>query len=171
MDPIPYNEHSFLAIDRKERSSSRTFSLFIFFFRLEEFLISKAAPHKHPTHMTMPPFESTVQIGLHSYFHSKDEYQSIGRLLSVANIFIFTGLRAPLVLLEGKLFYSDFFLRVGRRILPIPERSLGRLWKLKRKLQKAGRKSESLLETAYTLTLGSEDAKRHFFQKEGVFSD
>ena len=34
MDPIPYNEHSFLSIDRKERSSSRTLPLFHFCFFL-----------------------------------------------------------------------------------------------------------------------------------------
>ena len=69
-------------------------------------------------------------------FYNKKKKQSINlsHLYYEAAARPDTGLRAPLVLLEGKLFYSDFFLRVGRRILPIPERSLGRLWKLKRKL-------------------------------------
>ena len=51
MDPIPYlyisNTHSYLLI---ERSSSNT-GLCLFLF--EEFLISKAASHKHPPHTTI----------------------------------------------------------------------------------------------------------------------
>lgn len=45
MDPIPYIEHSFLSIDRKIFVKYRTLPFFVF----EEFLISKAASHKHPT--------------------------------------------------------------------------------------------------------------------------
>lgn len=43
MDPIPYIEHSFLSIDRKIFVKYRTLPFFL------EFLISKAAYHKHPT--------------------------------------------------------------------------------------------------------------------------
>lgn len=58
MDSIPYIEHSFLSIDRKIFVKYRTF-LFLFFL---EFLISKAAYHKHPTPYDLlggrSPFES-----------------------------------------------------------------------------------------------------------------
>lgn len=56
MDSIPYIEHSFLSIDRKIFVTD-----FSFFFFLE-FLISKAAYHKHPTPYDLlggrSPFES-----------------------------------------------------------------------------------------------------------------
>lgn len=58
MDSIPYIEHSFLSIDRKIFVKYRTFP-FLFFL---EFLISKAAYHKHPTPYDLlggrSPFES-----------------------------------------------------------------------------------------------------------------
>lgn len=56
MDSIPYIEHSFLSIDRKIFVKYRTFPFFL------EFLISKAAYHKHPTPYDLlggrSPFES-----------------------------------------------------------------------------------------------------------------
>lgn len=81
MDSIPYIEHSFLSIDRKIFVKYRTFPFFLlifsFFFFLFfffsffiimiyfiflEFLISKAAYHKHPTPYDLlggrSPFES-----------------------------------------------------------------------------------------------------------------
>lgn len=58
MDSIPYIEHSFLSIDRKIFVKYRTFPFFVFL----EFLISKAAYHKHPTPYDLlggrSPFES-----------------------------------------------------------------------------------------------------------------
>lgn len=58
MDSIPYIEHSFLSIDRKIFVKYRTFPFFFFL----EFLISKAAYHKHPTPYDLlggrSPFES-----------------------------------------------------------------------------------------------------------------